>query len=435
MESGDYNIMTNGKITKYTNSVNLTKLVGTSPVSFPTDGPNFDAFNRLRVSNPKAISDSKRTKDALPLFYDDAETSGGGTSSTYQTNKSAQRIAVSATTAGVRVIQSKVWGNYQPGKSQEILVTFANIKSVSGITKMAGYYWTNWGIYTKHKDAVAYVGIRTYNTGSAVDDDVAQSSWNLDKMDGTGPSGVTLDFSKVQIFFIDFEWLGVGRVRVGWVIDGLVYYCHEFLHTNVDTEVYMSNPNAPIRYEIQNDGTGAADTFDCICSSVMSEGGQDATSISTYISRDGTPITLAASDIWTPIISFRLKSDHLCTRVNAKDATVLVTTANTNYEWCLVINPTVASTDSASWTDVTNSSLQYDVSRTAGNYLTGGFKVAGGYGSSSAQVKQSIKSGADSYLTIGSKIDGTLDQIILAVKNIDGDGGTCYGGVTFNEYC
>lgn len=404
------------------------------PISFPTDGPNFDAFNNLRVANPKTLLDLKQTVDNLPLFYDDAEVSGSGTTSTYQTNKASTRLAVSATTAGVRARQSKMWGNYQPGKSQKILVTFANIESVSGITKMAGYYWDNWGIYIKHKDGTANVGIRTYNTGSAVDNDIPQSSWNIDKMDGTGPSGITLDFSKTLIWGVDFEWLGVGRARTFVVVGGLIRYIHEFKHSNLETEVYMSNPNAPIKYEIINDGTGAADTFDTICASIQSEGGQEQTAVTTYESRDGTLIALANQDIFTPIISFRLQASRRCTRCIPEKVHVLLTDA-TNFEWALFLNPTIAGVDAVSWSDITNSSLSYDVTRDNTNVPSAGYKIDGGYGSSSNQVSFPISEAAKSFLTIGSNIDGTLDEIVLAVKNVDGNAGNCYGGITWSEYC
>lgn len=409
--------------------------IDVSAVAINQDRATHDSFGRMRVSNPETILDIKQTIDNAPLFYDDKEVSGTGTSSTYQEHKASTRLAVSANTAGVRVKQSKLWGNYQPGKSQLIFITFANLESATGIKKMAGYYNDKWGIYTKHEDGVANVGIRTFNTGSAVDIDVAQADWNLDKMDGTGTSGVTLDFTQTQIFVIDFEWLGVGRVRTGWVIDGAIYYCHHFLHTNNTTEVYMSNPNAPIRYEIANDGTGGADTLDTICASIQSEGGQEATNITTYVSRDGTPITLAAEDLFTPIVSVRLKSNAVCTRVNALEVHALITTSNINYEWAIFINPTVAGTDQANWTDVTNSALQYDITRNNTNTISGGIKIAGGYGASTATAKLPIDGTAKSFFTIGSLIDGTSEEMVLAIKNIDGNGGVAYGGLTLSEYC
>lgn len=405
-----------------------------NPVYIEHQSNHHDSFGKLRVTSPFTLLDFKQNRDNLPLFFDDQQTSGSGTTSTYNTNKASTTIGVSANTAGTRVRQSKMWGNYQPGKSQMILLT-GNFKGhVSGVTKRIGYFWDRWGLFFESNGTNMGVVVRTYNTGSAVDTRVAQANWNIDKMDGTGVSGVTVDWSKVQIMLIDFEWLGVGLVRYALVIDGEIYYVHHAKHANINTEVYSSNPNAPIRYEISNNGTGAAATLDQICASVISEGGQEQTSITTYVSRDGTPITLANQDLFTPVLSVRVKSDQRCTRVVPIEVSVLTTT-NTNYEWALFINPTIASVDAASWVDVTNSAIQYDQSRTNANTLTGGYKISGGYGSSSATSKISITGASKSHLTIGSSITGTMDELVLGVKNIDANGGTCYAGITLTEYC
>jgi len=264
---------------------------------------------------------------------------------------------------------------------------------------------------------------------------VAQANWNLDKLDGTGASGLTLDFTKNQIFIIDFQWLGVGRVRVGFEYRGMLYYCHEFNFANEASGVYMSNPNCPIRYEIINDGTGAEDSFDTICSTVISEGGIEQTAISTYISRDGSPITLGAEDTFTPVLSLRLKDGKQCTRVRPGYISLFTTTANVNYEWALFINPTIAGTDNADWVSNTNSGIEYDISRTNANLVTGGYKIAGGYGSSTAQTKAPATQNISSFLSIGSNIDGSRDEFVLAVKNVAGTGGAFYAGMDLSEYC
>jgi hypothetical protein len=252
-------------------------------------------------------------------------------------------------------------------------------------------------------------------------------------MDGTGRSGITLDVTKTQIMIADLEWLGVGRVRLGFVIDGKIYYCHEILNANVLTLVYMSTPNLPVRYEIGNDGTGAASSLVHICSSVVSEGGQQATVAQTYVSRAGVGIALASQDLYTPVLSIRLKSTHIGTRISPMLVELLATTA-LNYEWALFMNPTIAGADAVSWTAITNSALEYDVSRTNVNTVSGGYRLAGGYGASTAQVRQGVSGLASSYLTIGSNIDGSVDQLVLAVANIDANGGTVYAGMVLDEY-
>lgn len=282
----------------------------TSNIAY-ADGPHSDAFGRLRVGAPFTQVDLKQNVTSLPLFFDDQEVSGSGTSSTYSSNRASSIIGVSATTAGKRVRQTKIRGNYQTGKSLLALATFANISSGTGITKRVGYFTDGNGIFLQHSGGVAAVVVRSSVTGSPVDTAIAQSAWNVDKLDGTGKSGVVIDFTKAQILVIDFEWLGAGRVRVGFDIGGTTYYCHYFNFANSSDSVYMSSPNQPIRYEITNDGTGAADTFEAICATVMSEGGIDSTAITTYVSRNGTSQTLANQDLYTPIVSIRLKSNRL----------------------------------------------------------------------------------------------------------------------------
>jgi len=238
------------------------------------DSPSIDAFARFRVSNPETLFDSKQLFDSQPLFWDDQEVSGSGTSSTHSVNLARTQLAVSNLTAGKRVRQTYMRFNYQPGKSQLIFMTAVmSSAGASGISACIGLFDDNNGIFVTSDDNVLKMVIRDKTTGVVVDTEVTQSNFNIDPLDGTGASGITLDITKTQIFVVDFEWLGVGRVRTGFAIDGLIYYCHEFLNTNSLATVYMSTPNLPLRYSLENDGTGPATTMDHICSTVISEGG------------------------------------------------------------------------------------------------------------------------------------------------------------------
>ena len=188
---------------------------------------------------------------------------------------------------------------------------------------------------------------------------VYPSAWNVDPLDGTGASGKTLDLDGTQIAIIDYEWLGVGRVRVGFVIDGLIYYCHHFNHSNDSTftSVYMSTPNLPIRYDIQSDGT-VGSTFDHICSTVISEGGIEKTGILRSI-RSGTAFVTSygtANDY--ALLGIRLKSTRLDITVIPESIFVLCGTSD-SFIWSVEINPTIAGT--FTYTDLTNSSTQYAI--------------------------------------------------------------------------
>lgn len=405
-----------------------------SGIKFDNDNTGSDAFGRQRVSSPYTVYDIKQNTSAQPLFYDDQEVSGSGTSSVYNNDKASVTMSVAGGTAGKRVRQTKVWSQYQPGKSQMLIFSGNFRGAVPGVTKRSGMFFDSWGLFYQVDGTGISAVIRTNNTGSPVDTAVHQNNWNVDKLDGTGSSGINLDLEKAQLGVIDYEWLGVGQVRFCFKFDGRIVEVHRFTHSNSNEEVYMSNPNAPFRYEIENDGSGAAATFDHICVSVQSEGGQEENQIITYVSRDGSPITLANQDLYTPVLSIRLKADRPCTRITVKDLSIIITSA-INFEWILFLNPAIAGTDQAIWLDVENSALQFDISRNATNFLSGGYKIEGGYGASSNQIKNPTGDAVTSFLTIGSMIDGSMDEFVLAVKNIEGNGGVCYAGLTVSEYC
>jgi hypothetical protein len=145
-----------------------------------------------------------------------------------------------------------------------------------GTTKLIGYGDDENGLFFGQDNGELFVLLRSKSSG-AVDDTrkVYQSDWNLDSMDGTGPRGHVLDVTKAQIFTIDFQWLAVGRVRFGLVLDGCLCYVHEFQNANIVTRAYMTSANLPVRYEIANTAAVAsASSLKQICCEVESENGQ-----------------------------------------------------------------------------------------------------------------------------------------------------------------
>ncbi len=253
-----------------------------------------DAFGRLRVGNPQTVFDSKQIFDNLPLFWDDQEVSGTGTDSTHSQPNARSRLSVD-TNAGKRVRQTFQRFNYQPGKSMLVILTAVLGAGTSGLTQEVGYFDDNNGLFFRCDGGVLSVVVRSKATGFVVDTVVNQADWNIDKLNGAGHSGITLDLTKTQIFFLDFEWLGVGRVRFGFYLNGQPVYCHEVLNTNNLGVVYMSTPNLPVRYSIENDGTAAAANLDHLCSSVISEGGIRDNGVLQHQSTAGAVVSMAAT--------------------------------------------------------------------------------------------------------------------------------------------
>jgi len=322
------------------------------PVTIGDSGA-IDAFGRLRVSNPETIFDSKNifldeglttTVENQPLSYDNVQTAGTNTSTEFRINEAATYLHVAANTAGTRVRQTKNRFNYQPGKSLLIFMSFVFGIQATGITRREGLFDANNGLFLEDNGTNYGFVRRTNVTGTPTDNRIVQSSWNIDKMDGTGISKVTLDFTKTQILALDYEWLGVGRVRLGFVVDGLIYYAHEILNTNNLTTVYMSTPNLPLRSEITNAGTGIASSLVQICSTVVSEGGQNALGIVRYASTNGTHVDCAVENTIYAIIGIRLKSNYIGETIDILETAIQLHTASHKVEYILKFNPTVAGT-------------------------------------------------------------------------------------------
>ena len=288
------------------NPINVSAVITGTVTSTVVDGAA-DAFGRLRISEAFTLGDYKHTYGIDPNFRDTL--SNGGTV-THIANQAAARLATTNNSSSRAIHQTKMYHNYMPGKSQLIKSTINFYTATANVTKRTGYYDDLNGIYFEQNGAgVLSFVIRTDTSGTASDARrVIQSDWNKDKCDGTGPSGFNLDITKTQIFFIDFQWLGVGRVRCGFVHDGLTIVAHEFYNSNNLSTVYMSNPNLPIRCEILNTGTTTGAFFDQICSTVVSEGGYVESGIDFSVDSGQTSQSVTVADGMYPIVAIRLKN-------------------------------------------------------------------------------------------------------------------------------
>ena len=393
------------------------------------DGPNIDAFDRLRVSEPSTIFDCKMIADNQPLLFDDQQTAGTATS-TYNTNQASVTLAVTSGATGTRVRQTFRRFNYQPGKSQLIFMTGIMGATVANATKRIGLFDAQNGYFFENNGTNVGVVRRTFTSGAAFDNRVAQSGWNIDKMDGTGPSGITLDFTKVQIFMTDFEWLGVGRIRMGFVVDGIIYYCHQFLIANVISLVSTSNPNLPVRYELSSSAAVNA-SLTAICAAVISEGGKDPTGNLFSVDRGTAGLTtLNDSDIY-PLIAIRLKSAYQFADVQPNSLSIIcISTAA--YRFALLLNPTITGT-ALSFSSLANSAIEFDVARTSGSKVTAGTGTQIGSGYAQSNREASVATSIQSNVRLGASIAGVSDILVLAVQRVTGTTETFYGSLGWRE--
>ena len=354
-----------------------------SEVSYK-NSPNIDAFGRLRTSNPLTLFDSSHRFSDNGLWSTGTVTGGASVgTATFNSSQGLVDLAVTASSGSEVVRETTKVFSYQPGKSLLVLNTFVMNAAKTGLRQRVGYFGAANGYYLQLNDSTVSFVERTSVSGSLVETPVAQSVWNVDKMDGTGPSALTLDLTKAQILFIDLEWLGVGTVRMGFVINGNFYVCHKFQHANIIASTYITTASLPLRYEITNTGaTSGASTLKQICSTVLSEGGYELSGLQQAVGTAiNSPRTLGTAGTFYPVISLRLKSTRLDGIVIPSAISVLPISTG-NFNWQLVVGGT---TTGGSFVSAgTNSSVEYNITGTSFS-STNGRIVASGYFSSTNQ--------------------------------------------------
>jgi hypothetical protein len=408
-------------------NVNVT----TQPVSL--GGTNLDAFGRLRVSEPLTLFDSQARFTIDDQFS--SSTTGAGSSVSFVTNESSTNLNV-GTVSGVKTVRQTFRRMpYQPGKSLLVLATFHMNTAKTNLRQRVGYFDNNNGIFLEQNGtSLPAFTIRTNTSGTPSDTNtVLQSSWNGDKLDGNGPSGITLNLARVQIMWTDIEWLGVGNVRVGFVINGQFIVCHTFQCANFsagNTKVYMETAILPVRYEIENTGTTAdASALKQICSSVISEGGYEQYVQESVIRR--TTVVGTIGTTFLPIASMRLKSTRAGAVVLLNRVLILPTT-NAYYEVVLIKNPTALT--GASWNTSTFENVEFDVSATAVTYASEVDLIQLDYVTSSAQGRQ-VLTAATGYnfgYQLGTSLAGVSDIFTVAVRvALSPPTGDVFGSISF----
>lgn len=344
-------------------------LVGPSNPS----GMAVDAFGRARSAQPFTLFDSFNRYQINGGFVTSNSATGGST--TYDANKSTVSLVVDSTSASKVTRETTKVFAYQPGKSLQVLATFVMNQSKAGLRQRVGYFNDQNGIFVEQANTATRFVIRSNITGTPDDTVVEQASWNIDPLDGNGPSKLTLDMAKAQILFCDIEWLGVGSVRCGFVINGRLIHCHTFHHANIETDVYMTTACLPVRYEIENTAaTSSSSTLKQICSSVISEGGYELRG--KPLSIGSTELyDLATANTYYPVQSIRLRSDRLDAIVVPKNVSLLGVGNNTRLHWKIVSNATITG---GVWANVSSvSAVEYNTNTSA--TMTGGSTFVEGY--------------------------------------------------------
>lgn len=252
----------------------------------------YDAFGKLRVTNPTTILDLKIPggntgttgfiNNYLEICQGYTGTGNGGLTGLTGLTGGYGSLILGATGHVKVTSQSRKYCVYQPGKSLLFMGSgvigyvgsYIDFGGPTGFYNRIGYFDDRDGLYFEYLASNNNYSMSLVVRKNSQVNKINQQTWNIDKMDGQGVSGLKLDFTKTQLFVIDLEWLGVGRVRFGFYAYGKIRYCHQITNLNSLFSPYTSNINLPIRYEIDGLTGGVGNvTLTQICSTVISEGG------------------------------------------------------------------------------------------------------------------------------------------------------------------
>lgn len=346
-------------------------------------GVSVDAFARLRTSNPFTLFDSSHRYADNNKWETSVASSGAAT---FSANEGLVNLSVTADSGSKVYRETKRCFSYQPGKSLLALNTFVMNPAKTGLRQRAGYFGAANGVFLELDGSTLSFVERSSVTGSVVETKVTQANWNNDRLDGTGESGLTLDISKAQIMWADIEWLGLGTVRLGFVINGVFIHCHSFHHANLITSTYITTASLPLRYEIENTaGTSGASTMKQICSTVISEGGYDLSGLQLAASIPvDSPRTLGTAGTFYPVVSLRLKATRL-DAIAILSALSVMAISTGNFNWQIRIGGT---TTGGTWISAgTDSAVEYNIS---GASYADGIRLASGFISSTNQAGANV---------------------------------------------
>lgn len=368
-----------------------------------------DAFGRMRVSEPHTIFDSTfRYSDDISN-WDTALVNNGNIS--HNVSESSMILNVTGINTDEVIRETKRVFLYQPGKSQLILTSFVMNNAIDNLRQRIGLFDASNGFFLETENENIQIVKRSSSSGVLQETKILRENWNVDRLDGSGTSKINLDFSKGQILWIDLEWLGMGSVRLGFIVNGSFVTAHVFHHANIENKPYITTANLPIRCEIKNIGTNnISSNLKHICTAVISEGGQTPKVLTNSAITALTGLNMTTT-VFRPLISIRLNSSK-------KDAVVIPTYSNiyglqnTPFAYSIIEDATVIG---GSWVTQTNSNVEYNVTATG---ITGGIILMQGIfmGGTSVQTKDIDFQNFNGSFQLRRKLNGVCETFVIAAK-------------------
>jgi hypothetical protein len=381
---------------------------------------NLDAFSRLQTASPTPRFDSHIRYGKYDLQWNVQKAGGGNIS--HDADMGYLTLSVTNGSLDYYRLQSKDYIRYQPGYAQNIFVSFIMGTGQANTYKRVGYFDDDDGyFFQEHNGDLSFV-IRSSTSGTPSDTNaLTQANWNIDPLDGTGPSGITLDLSKINILVIGFQALYAGKVYFGFDIDGEIVWAASFAHANEIGSPYIANATLPVRCEIANSAAAAgSSTLIYVCSSVNASGGSDDEKGYPFTCNTGTSAISVSTR--RPVLSVRpaLTFNSVKNHVKFVLESITVYAQSTPVLFEIVYDGTLTG-ESLVAVDSTFSAFKYDKTATA---ISGGRILYSDYVPSNDVKQPNTKSyqklKIDLSINMGATLDTETDLITIVCTGIGG---------------
>lgn len=398
---------------------------------------SIDSFLRLRTSKPFTTFNYYPTLLTANSNLDEDVWVSVGNSQSYNSSNYIN-LPVNTGLINYSLRHSKLPMVYQSGKSRLIYITGVLMSTLlSTTTSYMGTFNVNdlsppsitEGMYIGSDGVNLFFGEVT-QTGTT---NVNQSSWNIDTFDGNGPSGQTLTIenaTKTMLVVFDQEWLGVGRIRCGFYINGVLYYAHQFLHNNYTVQ-YTATPRLRLCYYIK--GT-VSNSMRQMCSTCMSEGGYYSTGKCNNISTTTNGVTLTSSGIKYIVLALKIQPTYTygsIALIALSNACIAASNKIVRYQ--IQLHSSVGSVGAISgtftYTDLIDSIAQYSIGDGSQTITTDGYIVYSGFITSQSDTNLMM---ADYNLLLTRNTISIFDTLyVVCTGNVNSE--TMYSSVNFIE--
>lgn len=402
------------------------------------DNSQIDPLGKLRVSTSTVSRGYYFSNSSHPLHV--ATSLVGSATVALTTAASAMRLTCTTNSTDSAILQTKAYYRYIPNSGVNLCISGTIGAKKANVRQRWGYFDALNGTFFQQDSSNLAIVTRTNTSGSAVDTAVNQSSWNVDKLDGTGTSGVTLDTTKHNQFIIDFTYHGAGRVRFGILYNGRIVYCHQVNEANLLTTPFIRTPALPMRVELTNTTTTAnTTTLDVVGMVTQIESVNDMSPMYTFTASTGRTST-AVGATTLPLISIRPKTtfNSLTNRIAIVPTSVSVATGSQPTLVSVILNPTLTGASFASAD--TNSATEFDIAATAvsGGTIISQFYIAasatGGLLGIGATVSPGSGSTALGSILLGLDIAGSVQDIITVCAQSTAGNTNTFGQIGWGEY-